>query len=185
MLRQWAWRPIVLADLIKCSREAQFPEIIRPERQVLTNPTLDEIAEWFSRPAEMYSCDIETGARQIKCIGFARSKSDSIVIPFVDLQKPGGNYWATIEDEIKAWKLVRDALEGPIPKLGQNFMYDLQYLYRAGIRPRNCLHDTMLLHHSLFPEMQKGLGFMGSIYTNEAAWKLMRYEKVDSEKRDE
>ena len=42
----------------------------------------------------------------------------------------------------------------------------------------------MLLHHSLFPELQKGLGFLGSIYTNEASWKLMRGQD-DSNKKDE
>ncbi len=74
-------------------------------------------------------------------------------------------------------------LEGPWPLLFQNGMYDLQYLYKMGFRPRACLEDTMLLHHSLFPELQKGLGFLGSVYSNEAAWKLMR--KQDSFKKDE
>jgi len=65
----------------------------------------------------------------------------------------------------------------------QNGLYDLQYILRMGLRPANCQADTMLLHHSLFPELQKGLGFLGSIYTNEASWKLMREQ--DSNKRDE
>jgi hypothetical protein len=43
----------------------------------------------------------------------------------------------------------------------------------------------MMLHHSLYPEMKKSLGFLGSIYTDEASWKLMRQEKTDTEKRDE
>ena len=30
----------------------------------------------------------------------------------------------------------------------------------------------MLLHHALQPESPKGLDYLGSIYTNEAAWKL-------------
>jgi len=29
----------------------------------------------------------------------------------------------------------------------------------------------MHAQHSLQPEMEKGLGFLGSIYTNEGAWK--------------
>jgi hypothetical protein len=32
----------------------------------------------------------------------------------------------------------------------------------------------MLLHHAIHPEMRKGLGFLGSIYTDEPSWKLMR-----------
>jgi hypothetical protein len=53
-----------------------------------------------------------------------------------------------------------------------------------GLRPANVAEDTMLLHHSLFPELPKGLGFLGSIYTNEASWKLM-HGLTDTEKRDE
>jgi hypothetical protein len=40
-----------------------------------------------------------------------------------------------------------------------------------GLKIQNCTEDTMLLHHALYPELQKGLGFLGSIYTNESSWK--------------
>jgi len=39
----------------------------------------------------------------------------------------------------------------------------------------------MLLHHALFIELEKGLGFLGSVYTSEARWKFMR--DVDTLKR--
>ena len=43
---------------------------------------------------------------------------------------------------------------------------------------------TMHAQHALQPEQQKGLGFLGSIYTNEGAWKTMaKFSK--STKRDE
>jgi uracil-DNA glycosylase len=186
VLRNWALRPIVVADLMKAKREAEFPGIVRPLRQVLVNPTLAEISHWLEtvgRSAQILSCDIETGAGQIKCIGFAASRSDALVIPFVDLSKPDGSYWTDPWDELRAWAFVQTLLGLPCPKLFQNGLYDLQYLLRMGLRPRNCLHDTMLLHHSLYPEMNKGLGFLGSLYTNEAAWKLMR--KEEGLKRDE
>jgi hypothetical protein len=44
--------------------------------------------------------------------------------------------------------------------------------------------DTMLLHHAMYPELPKSLGFLGSIYTNESAWKLMRQDSEEL-KRDE
>ncbi len=43
--------------------------------------------------------------------------------------------------------------------------------------------DTMLLHHALQPEMEKGLSFLGTIYTSEASWKMMR--KKDTVKRED
>jgi len=194
ILRQWSWRPIVVTDLMKAWREADFPEIRRPARQIIVNPTIDEIVDWtntFLRWANMphshalLSCDIETKAGQITCIGFARSSENALVIPFLDETRPGWCYWADRRDELVAWRCVRDLLYCPAPKLFQNGVYDLQYLYRYGLRPRNVVHDTMLLHHTLHPEMQKGLGFLGSIYTNEPAWKLMRRKRPDTEKRDE
>lgn len=188
VLRQWSWRPVVVADLIKAWREAQFAELRRPQRRVLVSPSLDEVDQWAESAlanAQMLACDIETGAGQIKCVGFASSVSDALVVPFVDQQKLGYSYWERKQDEIQAWRAVQSLLESPLIKVFQNGLYDLQYLLRLGFRPQNCLEDTMLLHHSLYPELQKGLGFLGSIYSNEASWKLMRRNRPDSEKRDE
>ncbi len=189
VLRNWSWRPIVVADLMKAARECQFPEIRRPSRSILIDPSIEELEAWtaqtLANPPAMLSPDIETEGGQIKCIGFARSRTEAIVVPFVDKAKPGWSYWPDQSTELRAWKAVRALLESPIVKVGQNFIYDLQYIVPLTIRPKSLLEDTMLLHHSLFPELQKGLGFLGSIYTNEAAWKLMRRQKADTEKRDE
>lgn len=187
--RQWSWRPITVADIIKAGREAQYPELIRPERYVTINPSLYDIFAWKAiveaSPPPLLAVDIETQWKMIKCIGFARSRSEALVIPFLDGGKPGHNYWTTFEEERTAWLAVKEILESDTPKLFQNGMYDLQYIFKMGIKPQNVKHDTMLLHHSLFPEMRKGLGFLGSIYTNEAAWKLMGRPKADTVKRDE
>ena len=190
VLRQWAWRPIVVTDLLKAARESKFPELRRPSRRVLVDPTLVEVQAWVRSTLEpgryhWLSPDIETAFGQITCIGFARSISEALVVPFVDKRAADWSYWKSPGEERQAWDAVALLLQSPIPKLGQNFIYDLQYITRMGIRPRNCLHDTMLLHHSLFPEMQKGLGFLGSVYTNEQSWKLLRRRKADTEKKDE
>jgi hypothetical protein len=83
---------------------------------------------------------------------------------------------------------VQTLLECGRPLLFQNGMYDMQYLIRMGFNLRYAREDTMLLHHSLYPEVQKSLGFLGSIYTNEQSWKLMgrhRATKIKGEKLDE
>jgi uracil-DNA glycosylase len=191
VLRQWNWRPIVVADLMKASREAGFPELRRPKRQVLVNPSIHELKVWTAETliarghAIRLACDCETGAGQIKCISFARSPSDAIVVPLVDLSLASGSYWPSLGDELAAWQCVRALLESNVPKVFQNGLYDLMYILPLGIRVNNCTDDTMLLHHSLFPELKKGLGFLGSIYTSEASWKLMRRRRPDTEKRDE
>jgi hypothetical protein len=51
----------------------------------------------------------------------------------------------------------------------------MHHLWRTmGIPVPFASDDTMLLHHALQPELDKGLAFLGSIYTNEAAWKFQR-----------
>jgi len=189
ILRQWSWRPIGVADIIKAYREAQYPELIRPERTVLINPTIHDLIGARDRllafKPSLVAADIETQWKQIRCIGFASASDSALVIPFIDPSKPGANYWSTFEEERETWQITKTILESTIPKLFQNGMYDLQYIVKMGIRPQNCLHDTMLLHHSLFPEMRKSLGFLGSIYTNEQSWKLMGRPKADTVKRDE
>lgn len=189
VMRQWNWRPVVVADLLKASRESKFPEIRRPARQALVNPSLAEVQQWtaqtLSNPPALLGADCETKFGQIEMISFARSPSDSIAIPFIDSSRPGWNYWPTVGEELAAWLAVDLLLRSDIPKCFQNGMYDLQYIMPAGISPRRLDEDTMLLHHSIYPEMLKGLGFLGSIYSDEASWKLMRRRRPDTEKRDE
>lgn len=205
VLRQWNWRPIVVADLMKAAREADFPEIRRPRRRLLVWPTIEEIEAWvretLASPPPYLSPDVETAFGQITCIGFSRSPTrewtvaarpqwatEGIVIPLVDQRNPGWSHWHDPRMERRAIDCIEALMNSDIPKVGQNFVYDLQYLMKLGIRCRNLQEDTMLLHHSKFSEMQKGLGFLGSVYTDEIAWKLMRRRKVvekKSEKADE
>lgn len=184
VLRQWNLRPIVLADLQKAKTEAEFANVKRVERWITVNPSLEEIEAWSAKPASAYTVDIETAFKQITMIGFARSATEALVIPFVDQDKPGWSYWPTAAAEVKARRLVQALLARPVPKTFQNGIYDLSYLLREGFRPACCADDTMLLHHSLYPEMLKSLGFLGSIYSSEIAWKAMR-TKGNNLKRDE
>jgi DNA polymerase len=188
ILRQWDLRPILIADLIKARRQAQFPEIRRPSRQVLVNPTLTDLEIWYARlledPPSSLAVDVETKRGQITEIGFARSSVNALVVPFI--KSFNEHYWPTPGCEATALRGVKAILQTPIPKVFQNGLYDLQYIWRTWrLTPRNCLHDTMLKHHSLFPEVQKGLGFLGSLYTDEPAWKFMRARKATEGKLDD
>ncbi|MHA2085683.1 MAG: uracil-DNA glycosylase family protein [Candidatus Thorarchaeota archaeon] len=187
--RVWDQRLIAITDLMKAKQECEFPEIRRPERFVTINPTIKDMVDYEPRirGAKVLAFDTETAHRQITCISFAPSAERAIVIPFVDKSKSGYNYWATPAEEVQAWRIVARWLDLPMPKLAQNGLYDLQYLWRVhGIPIRNFLEDTMLLHHSIYIELKKDLGFLGSVYTDEASWKLMRQRSSDVvEKKDD
>ena len=185
VLRQWSARTVAVADLIKSWRESASPEFCRPSRNVLINPELSDIVEWYKRHVESathLSVDIETRGGQITSIGFATSPTEAVVVPFVSVSKDPPvfrSYWRTAEDERRARQLCRGFLDSPPPKVFQNGLYDIQWLLRDGYAVRGCAEDTMLLHHAIHPEMRKGLGFLGSIYTDEPSWKLMRERGKD------
>lgn len=187
--RQWELRPVTVLDLMKALRESEYPELRRTPREVWIEPTLADLETFYEQHiagASILSVDIETAGDQITCIGFAPSPAVALVVPVSDKRRKARSYWPTGEDEKAAWEFIRRVLgSSDPPKLFQNGLYDIAFLWRAyGIRVMGATHDTMLLHHALQPESLKGLGFLGSIYCDEGAWKEMR-EKVTTIKRDE
>lgn len=188
VLRQWDNRAVMVMDLMKAKFESSFSEIRRPRRELWIEPTLKDIEVFyhtFLAKAGKIDLDIETRCGQITCIGFAPSKDRAICIPFTDLRKASRSYWDTLEEELEAWSWVRRICALPCAKEGQNGLYDIQYLWRVmGIPTWNYFEDTMLMHHALYSELPKGLGFLASVYTNEASWKEMRKEGGDLKRDD-
>lgn len=201
VLREWTLRPIVIADLLKAERESRFPELIRPKREIWIEPSLDDLLTFehdhISRHDSL-SIDIETVGDQITCVGFAPSVSVGVVVPFHNPTARDGNYWGSVDEELAAWAIVRRWCYMTVPRaqrtkwhdlpykrgVGQNFLYDMHRLWRSmGITAHN-EDDTMLLHHSLQPEMEKGLGFLATIYTEELPWKFMRPKHETLKKED-
>ena len=176
--RQWETRVVVLSDLIKARKQSTTKALIRPQRYIYLEPTIDDLGsfyETFLKPSPFVSCDIETKELSITEVGYSNAEgTHALVIPFYDRSASDGNYWGTKKEEVAAWDFVRMVNEEK-PLIGQNFTYDMAYFWRLmGIPCPKFLGDSMILHHSLQPEMEKGLGFLASIYTNEPSWKFMR-----------
>lgn len=180
--RQYNLGPVTIADLIKAKRESEFPEIRRPKRTIWIEPTLEDLYEFdklYLSSAERLSVDIETAGQVITCIGFAPTPDMAIVIPGIGFQRAGRAYWPSVGIERKVLHFIKEVLKRPVPKVFQNGLYDIAFLWRVwGIKVYNAEDDTMLLHHALQPESLKSLGFLGSVYTNEGAWKQMREAKT-------
>lgn len=209
-LRDWSLRPTIVADLTKAARECKFPEIRRIKRWIVcedprnkTRVTLSEIEDWFSKPSTSYAIDIETGyalfsrselknmglkmkrilAELISMVSFTRQNNECVVVPFMTRSSENLNYWTQIE-EVKAWKIVATELNSEIPKTFQNGLFDIGHFVRNKLLVRNAKDDTMILNHSLFPESLKSLGYLGSLHSDEIAWKNMR-STGESLKREE
>lgn len=186
--RDWTLRPIVLADLDKAVRESTHPELHRPQRFIHVEPTLNDLLTFekqFIAPSADLSIDIETKEKQITCLGFAPTTDRCLVVPFYDPMKKDGNYWPSLTEELIAWGWVRRMCGLRKRLVFQNGLYDMHFLWRSyGITCPHATDDTMLMHHALQPEMEKGLGFMGSLYTDEASWKFMRDDHDTIKKED-
>ena len=187
VLRQWENRPVAVMDLIKARREAEYPDIRRPKREIWIEPSLEDcyaFKERYINGCTMLSVDIETAGNQVTCIGFAPSNQVALVVPLFDARRKGKCYWPNASAEQSAWVFIRSMLESPRPhKVFQNGMYDIAFLWRAcGIKVAEAEHDTMLLSHSQQPESLKSLAFLGSCFADEGAWKAEH--KAGTLKRD-
>lgn len=177
--RQWELRPVTIADLMKAKRESAYPEIRRTKREIWIEPTLEDMERFYGQyiiECEILSTDIETSGNRITCIGFSPKPDLALVIPFYDTRRKNRSYWRTRSEESIAWTFIKRVLEDrSIPKVFQNGLYDISFLWRSyGIKTFGAEEDTMLLHHALQPESLKSLGFLGSVYADESAWKQMR-----------
>lgn len=185
ILRQFQHRSKSIVDFTKAINEAKSPEINLPTRSILINPTIEEVEAYCGELMVIpkVSTDIETipSKRLITMVGFAKSPTDSIVIPFCD--KNCVSYWKLSSHETRAHQAIARVLLKHPYLIAQNAAYELQWFWAIlGIPPR-VLEDTMLIHHALQPEMQKSLEFLASIYCNLPYWK--DWSRGNKNKRDE
>lgn len=157
----YVYRYIISSDLKKAKDESDFPEVRRPERRLIyqygsLNDALEVLKFYETEP--QIGFDIEVLHYEVSCISFASTADLSCVIPF-------GEPW-TIQEEVQLWRGIQGVLGNPnSTKIVQNGMFDIPFLLiQNGVVTRGPIHDTMLGHHIVYPELPKGLGFLGSIY---------------------
>lgn len=178
VIRTGGWNEDVINDML-LAVQASKGKVKIPEREIWIEPSLEDIREFRRRyldDADEYAVDIETEykvLKQITCIGFAPDDKHAIVIPFTDFRKASGSYWKTVDEELEAWTIVQELLaDRSKVKLGQNFMYDMQYLYWNGCMTHGRVDDTMIMAHAISPERPKDLAYLTTTYGSDpTAWK--------------
>lgn len=191
VLRQWSFFPIVEFDLRKAAKEAEYPEVRRKERTLLTAPTLSEVEQFcdMCRSSPYLAFDIETigqksGRVTIDCIGLAPRDDLAMCIP---ISMPDGTPCWNADDEAQVWRLVAGVLgDRAVKKIAQNGQYDILILGRHGVRVENFWLDTMNAFHCVYAELPKGLDFLCSVFTDVPYYKDMvrddrwRYNALDA-----
>ncbi len=168
-VKPYLYRYIITCDLKKAKTLSADPDLRRPERQLVYNfSTISEVLEWLDYFAEqpLVSFDIEVLNYEVSCISFSSSPEVAASIPIA-------NTW-TESDEAQIWRGIQRVLGNPISvKVGQNLIFDTHFLLtRCGAEVRGPIQDTMIAHSIVYPELPKGLGFLGSIYCgSQAYWK--------------
>lgn len=167
VLRQAELGPVFQMDLARAPRILSGEQQARPERFTIA-PTfleaLDALRALSARPPARLSCDIETRAGAIACIGFAWTAEDAICIPLLRANPVDPFYWPIDQEAELRWRIHRLFQHPDIEWVGQNFLYDCQYFVREGMGYPRRVFDTMIGHHSLFSNTRKGLDFLSSMY---------------------
>lgn len=176
----YIYRHLIAADLKKAREHSSSPELKRPERQLVFNfQTVHEVLEWleYYEHQPMVCFDIEVMNYEVSCIGFSSDPNIAISVPL-------DSRWS-VEDESLIWRGLQRVLGAPgSVKVVQNGIFDIHFLLtRCGIEVKGPIHDTMIAHSIMYPELRKGLDFLGSIYCGtQAYWKGM--VKFDNIKED-
>lgn len=170
VFKQWPLRAVMVQDLRRAKREAEDPHLresqyhftVAPSFTTARETLLTLIAKCDAGETKI-ACDIETRNWNIACIGFAWSKYEAICIPLMCLKQKEG-YW-TLEEETILVNLMQDLLTHKnCVTLGQNYIFDQQYIHRFWGFISSQVRDTMIAQHVCFLDMKKSLDFISSMY---------------------
>lgn len=111
------------------------------------------------RAAPFWTFDIETHGGFVTCISFCGDGIEAISVPLLDTRVP-------LPERAMMMYKVAGFLASPAPKVNQNIKFDALILEALGFQVSNIIDDTMLLAHTIYAELRKGLGFLTSIHTD-------------------
>lgn len=138
-------------------------------------PTLDQLRSrilgWLAKADAgvriQIAQDIETARGLITCLGLSDGPHFAMSVPFIRRREDNDGFdsWWSTSDEAEIIHLLRRLNQHPnVLIIGQNFIYDTQYIQHwLGVTPR-LFWDTMLCQNVLFPGTPKDLSYLSSLY---------------------
>jgi len=171
------WNPLTHWDAAKVKEHMHTKDPMYNKVEVIVTHNLQLIMdeflseEYINNPDSMLSFDIECNKQELTCIGFAKETNKAYVIPLNKMHS--GEY-------ARAIRVINAVLKSPVKKVAQNGSFDITYLaYYNNIQVNNFAFDTMLAMHSMYSNLPKGLGVLGSVFTNCEPWKMNKGDDSD------
>lgn len=172
VMREPKFEPILPLDLAKVRlvREGKYKE---HEVNAIICRNIEESLEHLDRlraSKKPVAYDIETINQQTACYGFSNDKHEGVCIP---LRDANSNLYS-VQDEARLLRAIQDLFDDPdIQLVAQNATFDGYYSWikdglRLHTRP---VYDTLLAHHTLYPQLPHSLGFLVSQYTTHPFYK--------------
>src|SRR5208337_5291628 len=156
ILRSWADRALAVLDLKRAAAYRMGTAYPIPAWRFRTGRESRESLAWLAREVEAapleLSLDIETSSGHLDCLGLAWSETDALCIPF---RANGESFWTLDEEAEIVFQLYRILTNLHVRVIGQNLLYDFQYIYRHWHFIPNFAFDTMLAHHVCFAGLPK------------------------------
>lgn len=182
----FTYKHMLSCDLQKAKVESKRRELIRPERILVYNfNDVNEVVRWieYFEDSNELSVDIEVTNFEVSAVSLSNRANVGVVIPIAkSVFKPHG--WE-LEEEFLIWRALQRLLgNDDIPKILQNGIFDIQFLLaNIGLEVRGEILDTMIGHSCLWPDLPKGLGFLGSIYCGaQEYWKdMVKFNNIKEE----
>ena len=117
------------------------------------------------------SLDIEWIAKETACIGFANDPHHSICVNWRDDRS--NRY--SLSEEANILYAIQDLCDSHrqhgVPLIGQNAQFDTYALRLKDWLAVSFSDDTLLMHHTLYPQLPHSLGFLTSQYTTHPFYK--------------
>lgn len=172
VLREPKFEPVLALDLakVKLVREGRYkPHEVTP---IITRSIDDSIAQLDRLQADKrpIAYDIETINGQTACYGFSNNKNEGVCIP---LRTANENLYDAAT-EARLLLRIQALFDDPdIQFIAQNATFDGYYSWmKDGLKlHRRPVYDTLLAHHTLYPQLPHSLGFLVSQYTSHPFYK--------------
>lgn len=154
-----------------------FTKVLQVEKGVWTphhveciiNPTYKEALAYIKdlkRSERPIALDIEAVNQQLACFGLSNNPHEAICIA---LRNRTRNVY-TASQEVDILLALQDLCDSH-RMIGQNAQFDAYFCWLEILLKINFWYDTLLAHHTLYPQMPHSLAFMVTQYTNHPFYK--------------